>query len=115
MSKILASPLDMLAEIASETGHTLREIPISQIHPDPDQPRREFGGEEDERFAESIKETGLAQNLLVRPHPTIAGAYMIVVGERRFHAAEKAGLETLPCQIRTNISPGQLAILQLAE
>lgn len=112
--KPLASPLDMLAQMANE-GDQLREIPLRLIHPDPDQPRRQFGGEEDELFAQGIKETGLAQPLLVRPHPSLPGEYMIAVGERRYHAAEKAGYDTVLCQIRTDFTPGLLAILQLAE
>lgn len=73
---------------------TVRDIPISEIDINPDQPRKAFDEEALAELAASIREVGLLQPILVQP---LRGRYQIVAGERRFRAARLAGLDRLPC------------------
>lgn len=77
-----------------------REIPIELIHRNPDQPRRRFAEAEIAELADSIREKGVLQPVLVRPAPGIAGEYQLVAGERRWRAAQQAGLRAMPALIR---------------
>lgn len=74
-----------------------RMLGIDQIAPNPDQPRRYFAPEQLQELAESIREKGVIQPLIVRP---FEGAYQIVAGERRWRAAQMARLHELPVIIR---------------
>ena len=76
------------------------EIPIELIHPNPDQPRRKFAIEELAELAESIRERGVLQPILVRTAPGQEGAYQIVAGERRWRASQQAGLRAIPVLVR---------------
>ena len=73
-------------------------LAIGEIEPNPDQPRKEFTPEALSQLAESIKEHGILQPLVVRPRPS--GRYQIVAGERRWRAARVAGLTELPVVIK---------------
>lgn len=77
-----------------------REIPIELIVRNPDQPRRAFAEAEIEELAASIREKGVLQPVLVRPAPGVEGQYQLVAGERRWRAAQKAGLRSLPALVR---------------
>lgn len=70
-----------------------KNIPISQIEPNPEQPRVEIGDLTD--LASSIKEKGVLEPLLVKPNND--GTWMIIAGERRWRAATQAGLREVPC------------------
>ena len=85
----------LLPESDASVGST--EISLSDIDPNPDQPRRVFEKEALETLAESIRQSGLLQPLLVTPE---GSRYRIVAGERRFRAASMAGLDTVPCIVR---------------
>ena len=74
------------------------DLDVDQIRPNPDQPRQKFDEQAIEELAQSIRESGLVQPLLVVPE---ADHYQIVVGERRWRAAQKAGLRKVPVLIRT--------------
>jgi len=76
------------------------EIPIELIHANPDQPRRTFREPELTELSDSIKEKGVLQPVLLRPAPGLAGEYQIVAGERRWRAAQRAGLRSLPAVVR---------------
>ncbi len=89
------SALISSAELAGETGI---EIPLSQIEPNPDQPRREFDQAGIEELAASIREHGVLQPVLVEPLPD--GRYRLVAGERRWRAAKIAGLTAIPAIVR---------------
>jgi ParB family chromosome partitioning protein len=90
-------------------------IPLDMIIADPDQPRTEFDEEELARLAESIGSRGQLQPCRVRWDEG-RGAYMILVGERRFRAARMAGLATLDCvMVEQAISPDELLAIQLVE
>lgn len=73
-------------------------LAIGEIEPNQDQPRKEFSPEALSQLAESIKEHGILQPLVVRPRPN--GRYQIVAGERRWRASRIAGLTELPVIIR---------------
>ena len=77
----------------------LAELSVAEIHPNPRQPRRHFDAEAVSGLAESIREQGLIQPVVVRPRD--AGGYELIAGERRWRAAREAGVETLPAVIRT--------------
>ena len=72
-------------------------IPVDSISPNPMQPRRRFNEESLEELAESLKEHGLVQPIIVRPSGT---GYEILVGERRWRAAQLAGATSIPAVIR---------------
>ena len=72
-------------------------LPIADIRPHPDQPRRHFDEEKLEELAQSIAERGLLQPIVVRK---IGTGYQIVAGERRWRAAQRARLHEIPALIR---------------
>ncbi len=74
------------------------QIPLSDIHANPAQPRRTFSPEELSELSESIKEHGVLQPILVSELPT--GGYEIIAGERRFRASQIAGRSTIPVIVK---------------
>jgi ParB family transcriptional regulator, chromosome partitioning protein len=88
----------ILPEAASGDAGELRELPVSLIKPNPDQPRTKFDAEALSALAASIETSGIVQPLLVRPLPD--GSYELVAGERRWRAAQQAGLEKVPAVVR---------------
>ena len=92
----LARGLDaLLPETDLPAGVT--EIAVSQLDPNPDQPRRTFDSQALEALAESIRQAGVLQPLLVVEN---GARYRIVAGERRYRAARMAGLQSVPCVVR---------------
>jgi len=92
-----------LAAILPESGAggpELRELPVEQIEPNPEQPRQSFEPAALDALAGSIASAGLLQPLIVRPLD--GGRYELVAGERRWRAAQKAGLKRVPAVIRTS-------------
>ena len=85
---------------AGSAGNGASEIPLDLIHPNPEQPRRNFGHAELQELAASIREHGVIQPVILRPAPDTQGAYQIVAGERRWRAAQLAGLHAIPAVIR---------------
>lgn len=75
-------------------------LPIEKVSPNPDQPRRSFDMEKLADLANSIREKGIIQPLIVRPDPARDGAYQIVAGERRWRAAQMAQLHQVPVLVR---------------
>ena len=76
----------------------VRDIAITEIDPNLDQPRREFDKDALEQLAASIQQAGVLQPILVRENGT---RYQIIAGERRYRASRMAGLETVPCIVRS--------------
>lgn len=76
-----------------------RSIPVDFIQPNPEQPRRRFDPEEEDRLAESIRMHGVLQPLLVTPSVRRPGVFVLVAGERRWRAARRAGLHEVPVTI----------------
>ena len=108
MKKGLGRGLNTLIGFGDDTPQTFggdndkgaaTEINIMKIKPNPDQPRKFFNDEELAELAESIKEFGVVQPLIVTPRET-EGEYMIVAGERRWRASQLAGLSTVPALVR---------------
>jgi ParB family transcriptional regulator, chromosome partitioning protein len=92
-----------LAAILPETnagGPELRELEVTQIEPNPDQPRVTFDAAALDALAGSIGSVGLLQPLIVRPLDD--GRYELVAGERRWRAARKAGIDRVPAVVRTS-------------
>jgi ParB family chromosome partitioning protein len=82
----------------AEVGEELREVPVELISPSPKQPRRRFDEEALNALAGSLGERGVLQPVLLRPRP--GGRYELVAGERRWRAAQIAGMETIPALVR---------------
>src|SRR5690349_11169267 len=99
-----------LAAILPETEATeageLRELPVSLIKPNPSQPRTNFDEEALAALAASIEATGVVQPLLVRPLPD--GSYELVAGERRWRAAQQAGVDKVPAVVRDQAEADRL-------
>ena len=75
-------------------------VPIEAIRPSPFQPRRHFADAELDALAQSIREKGIVQPLLVRPIEDAAADYELVAGERRWRAAQRVGLHEVPVVVR---------------
>src|SRR6476620_7511313 len=75
-------------------------VPIELVSPNPRNPRRNFAEAELEDLAQSIREHGIVQPVIVRPAPGAPGEYQIVAGERRWRAAQRAGLREVPIIVR---------------
>lgn len=101
------------ALIATESGEAARSLPIAQIQPNRQQPRTEFDDSQLEELAASIKAQGLIQPLIVSP--TGKGTYTIVAGERRWRAAQRAGLAVVPVVVRQVRDDRELFELALVE
>ncbi|MEP9397631.1 ParB/RepB/Spo0J family partition protein [Mesorhizobium sp. KR2-14] len=82
--------------VVSSDGH----VPIEFVAPNPRNPRRHFGDAELTDLAQSIREHGVVQPVVVRPSPAEAGRYEIIAGERRWRAAQRAGLAEIPVIVR---------------
>ncbi len=90
----------LMAELPPETetpGTADGQLPIEKIHPNPDQPRRMFDQDSLEELADSIRQRGIIQPIIVRP---LNDGYQIVAGERRWRAAQLAQLHKVPVVIR---------------
>lgn len=77
-----------------------RAVPVDRLAPGRFQPRRQFGEAALDALAQSIREQGVLQPILVRPRPKKPGHYEIVAGERRWLAAGRAGLAEVPVSVR---------------
>jgi ParB family transcriptional regulator, chromosome partitioning protein len=88
----------ILPEAVESDAGELRELPVGLIKPNPGQPRTTFDPEALSALAASIESSGIVQPLLVRPLPD--GSYELVAGERRWRAAQEAGLEKVPAVVR---------------
>lgn len=100
--KALGRGLDSLislGEVRTDGSSAISEIDIVRIVPNPDQPRRTFSEESLDELASSIRELGIVQPLTLRL--TDNGNYQIIAGERRWRAASRAGLASVPAYVRT--------------
>ena len=100
--KALGRGLDALLDISdiqTEGSSSINEIDLDKIKVNPNQPRHEFNPEALQELADSIKEIGIIQPITLRE--TAEDEYQIIAGERRFRAAQMAGLKTIPAYIRT--------------
>jgi ParB family transcriptional regulator, chromosome partitioning protein len=88
----------ILPEASTEHAGELRELPVEVIKPNPNQPRTKIDLESLSALASSIEANGVVQPLLVRPLPD--GSYELIAGERRWRAAQAAGLAKVPAVVR---------------
>ena len=91
----------------------IQEIKISLLGQHPLNPRKEY--KDIDELAQSIKEKGILQNLLVVPDDAQEGHYLVIGGNRRLLAARKAGIESAPCVIRTDLTDKDIAQIMLTE
>ncbi len=92
-------------------GQYIRQVPVGQIVPNPQQPRVKTDASELAELAASIAEHGIIQPVIVTQ---VAGEYQLIAGERRWRAARQAGLETIPAIIK-EASPQEMLELALVE
>lgn len=112
----LGKGLDSLfADLPEDSGEesSVTSLPLREIEPDPDQPRKKFDDEALSQLAASITENGLLQPIAVRPRKVGRG-YVIIAGERRWRAARLAGLDEVPVLIK-DVTDEQAAALALIE
>jgi ParB family chromosome partitioning protein len=88
--------------LSSVPGVRLAAIPVRDIAPNSQQPRKEFRQDELDELTHSVKEFGVLQPIVVRPQAATPGGapYELIMGERRLRAATAAGLETIPAVVR---------------
>jgi ParB family chromosome partitioning protein len=104
---------DTTEEAIIQDVRSLRHIPIELIEPNPNNPRKIFREEELEDLSRSLREKGMLQPLLVRRRAD-QRTYEIIAGERRWRAAQRAGLHDLPVLIR-DMSDGEALEIALVE
>lgn len=102
----------LMLENSTQDMLTENELPINEIIPNRDQPRKTFDEAALEELAQSIKQHGVLQPLLVRPIPS--GGYQLVAGERRWRACRMAGLNKVPVVIKelTDTETMEIAIIE---
>ena len=92
----------------ADLGDSITIVPLSNLRPNPDQPRKTFPDGSIEELAESIRKHGLLQPIIAEP--ASEGDYIIVAGERRFRAAGRAGLTEVPVIVRSVSSEKRLQL-----
>ena len=96
----LIGEMDRPAQPHNEAGYADGRVPIEFLSPNPRNPRRQFGEADLTDLAQSIREHGVVQPVVARPSPTQAGRFEIIAGERRWRAAQRAGLTEVPVIVR---------------
>jgi ParB family transcriptional regulator, chromosome partitioning protein len=96
----LMADMDLSEQTPQATPRDQTFVPIEQLTANPDQPRRKFDPEALQELADSLRNRGVLQPLIVRPHPSDSGIFQIVAGERRWRAAQMAQLHELPVIVR---------------
>jgi ParB family transcriptional regulator, chromosome partitioning protein len=118
----MGSVLDLFADLTEpaigseerKKGHPPQPllIALTDIQPDPNQPRKEFDPEQIANLAESIRKVGILQPLLLAETSTTP-RYQIIEGERRWRAAHLAGLQQVPAYVRCDLSSEQISLAQV--
>lgn len=110
----LMADLDVDGPVDAPSARERTLVPIEQITANPDQPRRNFDHEALQELADSVRQRGVLQPLIVRRHPQDDGLYQIVAGERRWRAAQMAQLHELPVIVR-NLSDTEVLEVAIIE
>ena len=113
----LNSEMGVVPDISILTGMervVVKQIPLAEIGANPDQPRKTFSDAELSDLAASIREKGVLQPILLRATPGGAHSYEIVAGERRYRAAQMAGLTQIPALVK-NLSDENAMEIALIE
>jgi ParB family transcriptional regulator, chromosome partitioning protein len=100
--------LSALLSPADDAEQELRHVPVEMIRPNPRQPRRHIDESALASLAGSLQERGVLQPVLVRPLP--GGTYELIAGERRWRAAQLAGLDTVPAIVRPHADAESLEL-----
>lgn len=100
LSSLLGDPMAQKKETAVEAEKSPNVVPIEFLHPGRYQPRHKFNEDQLAELAQSIRDKGILQPLLVRKHPDKTGSYEIIAGERRWQAAQQARLHEVPVIIK---------------
>lgn len=110
----LGAGLDLLFSDNSNSVQVKSTLRTSEIEPNRDQPRKYFSEESLNALAESVREHGILQPILVRPLSDGMGGYQIVAGERRWRAARRIGLSEVPVIIKefSDIETMQIAVIE---
>jgi ParB family transcriptional regulator, chromosome partitioning protein len=95
-----------LGALIPSVASGLREIPVEAVRPNPSQPRSHFDPDDLEELAQSIREHGILQPVLVSEQPD--GTYQLITGERRWRSAQLAGLSTVPAIVKEVTSQASL-------
>src|SRR6202161_3634070 len=105
---------DVAEEPSAERPRGSRRLPTGSLRPNPNNPRRTFSETELDELAASLRERGIIQPIVVRQPRGAAGDYEIIAGERRWRAAQRAGLHEVPVVIveATDEASLQLAIIE---
>lgn len=101
--------LALAGTIERQQRTVLTSVPLADVQPNPDQPRKHFAPEKLAELADSIKARGLLQPIIVR---RVENGYQLLAGERRFRAAQLAGFDKLPALIRTADDPLEVALIE---
>lgn len=100
LGKGLGALIPEFEEGASEPGE-IKEVPVMKIKPNPYQPRKDFNQEKLKELADSIKEHGVVQPIIVSPDTDDdSDSYLLVAGERRWRAAREAEIDSIPAVIK---------------
>ncbi len=102
----------LLGEEGRGDGYPTTDVPLAALKPNPQQPRQDFSDASLKELADSIREKGVLQPILVEPAD--AGEYVIIAGERRMRAAKLAGLRSIPVIVR-QFSPQERLEIALIE
>jgi len=97
-----------------ERGRNQRKVAIEFLRPNPRNPRRNFAEPELDELAASMRERGIIQPIVVRPVRGAADSYEIIAGERRWRAAQRAGLHTVPI-VQLDVNDGEALELAIIE
>lgn len=108
------APADPELPAPAPSQEGVRILSLAQVQRNPGQPRRHFDEVELNELADSIRQHGVLQPILVRPVPGAAERFEIVAGERRWRASQIAGLETIPAQVR-EIADGEMLEVAIIE
>ena len=103
-----------ISDIQNNKSNIFDNLPIELIKPNPLQPRQSFDQESLEQLADSIKDKGVLQPIIVREAKGKDKAWQIIAGERRWRAAQIAGLNEIPAHIK-NVKDEEVAIIALIE
>ncbi len=105
-------PMDLSFAPQEQSGQNIQNVPLEKLRPNPFQPRRLFKDDSLSDLAQSIREIGFIQPILVRESPD--GSFEIVAGERRWRAAAIAGLDNVPVIVRplTDLESLEIAIIE---
>jgi len=100
---------------AARAGDGLRELPVDLIDRSPYQPRSNFNEEALQELADSIRAQGVVQPIVVRPRPGKTGRFELIAGERRWRAAQLAGLHEVPAIVREDVDDQAAMAMALIE